>query len=262
MPGQSRRTSDVQQMESVLESFQQILDRQSTHPGCRKLDGKRNAVETPADGSNGRNVLLSQLGKPNCLGACHEQVHCLVMRDRLQTNILRVLGKRHRRHGKYVFPGQSQGVPAGSEDPKVWGLSQEGVHEHRAAVPEVLTVIEDQEQALVFQVVGDHGYRPADINNLLQTQSGGHCLSQQRLVVQRCQIDEPHAVAELPAHFTRDPQCQPSLAHTADARQCHEPRNREQPLHLGRLLATTDEAGYVSCEVADTSRGCGLRHTA
>ena len=63
-------------------------------------------------------------------------------------------------------------------------------------------------------------------------------------ILQRSQVDEPHAIRKRPAYLVADPQRQPRLPYPAGTGQGHQARRLEQPLELGGL--TAPQAGVAA----------------
>ena len=53
MPGQGRTAAAGEQVETVVEAVQELLDRQDLEARCRELDRHRDAVEPPAHRGDG-----------------------------------------------------------------------------------------------------------------------------------------------------------------------------------------------------------------
>jgi hypothetical protein len=108
----------------------------------------------------------------------------------------------------------------------------------------VLAVVEDDQQLGAAQPLGeDLPQWPVGI--VADAQRRGDRVVEEAAVAERPHLDEPHAVGERPADLAGDPDRQPGLAGAADTGQRYQPRGREQPLDLGDLPLTIEEAAHL-----------------
>src|SRR5262249_29153141 len=99
VPGESGAAATGKEAEAIVQPGGNLLYRQPLHPGCRQLDGQRNAIQASADLGYSRSVLLGQreigLGSARPLD---KELDSLVFRQLAgRWQVLRV-GQREGRH--------------------------------------------------------------------------------------------------------------------------------------------------------------------
>jgi len=80
---------------------------------------------------------------------------------------------------------------------------------------------------------------------IAQARHGSHRLRHQGRIVQRCELDSPHAVVEHRRQSRGGLQRQARLARSAGAGQRQQTRLGQQPPHLGDLTLAADETGEL-----------------
>jgi hypothetical protein len=142
------------------------------------------------------------------------------------------------------FRADPQRLPAGGQHAQVARRPQQPVGELGDGVDQVLAVVQQEQHTPAGKVLGQHvGGRPAGL--LDQAERAGDGLGQQRLVAEPVELDQPHPAGEGPAVLPGDAQREPRLADPAHPGHRHQTGGRQQPLHLGHLVAAADEAGQL-----------------
>ena len=118
--------------------------------------------------------------------------------------------------------------------------AQQRVGQLGACAHQVLAVVDDEER-LVASDVRAQRLQQRLARLLLDVEDLRGDARDQRRVLDRCQVDEPHAVGELFEHVGGDLQRQARLAVTAEAEQRQQPRFAQQALRVGELALAADE---------------------
>ncbi|MFD0489488.1 hypothetical protein ACFQ0O_23520 [Saccharopolyspora spinosporotrichia] len=96
-----------------------------------------------------------------------------------------------------MFARRAERLPAGGEDAQAGRHRQQSGHQPGALVDQVLAVVQEQQQLLVGQVVGEHGFGVAR-GHLAQAQRPGDRGAEHRGGLDPGQLDQPRPVAEAP----------------------------------------------------------------
>jgi len=112
----------------------------------------------------------------------------------------------------------------------------------------VLAVVEQQQQVLPAQVVGERGDRRL-ARHQLEPDRPDDLLHDEDGLAQGGELDQPRPVGVLARDLARDVQRQAGLAGAADADERDETVRAQQAADLGRLALPPDERGQVGRQV-------------
>ncbi len=253
MPLRRGARAPGEQTVTLRQALLDLLQGQRTQPHHRQLDGQRYPVELPAQPRHQVTVLVGQLkARQNICCAINEQLHRVVGGQHFgRSLLLRGLRDGHRENRHHLLPVDVQWLPARRQDPHVGTLPGNGIRQYRTVVHQVLAVVEHQENAPRPEVVDDRV--ECGTGRLVpQVQPLGHPVSQQRRLTQLGQFDEAHPIAERPLNGLGNPPGQPRLTDPPGPREGHQMGGRQHPLGISDLTATTDEAGDIRRQIADT----------
>src|SRR5207302_2842721 len=140
-----------QETEHVVEAFGYLLRGQVRHTRCRKLDGERYAVQTTADLGNRGDVRGVEVeGRLHGLRPRGEQPH------RLGPLGFRAVSRRGEgRHRPRLLAFDVERLARGGQDRHVRTAREDSVDQVRAAVKQVLAVVEDEQDALWTEMIDD-----------------------------------------------------------------------------------------------------------
>jgi hypothetical protein len=98
------------------------------------------------------------------------------------------IGQRQRWDAEGRLGRDTQRLPARGEQAQIGTRVQERIHQDRARVPQMLAVVEHQQQALVGQIIAQRCNWPARrlLAKIQRLQNGVH---NQRAVAERCELD-------------------------------------------------------------------------
>jgi hypothetical protein len=156
------------------------------------------------------------------------------------------------------FPPGPQPVTTCAESPHPLALRHQGGHQPPTGVEQVIAVIEHQQQPPPAQV-SHQCLVDRLVGLLLHPHRARHRVRQQIRPLQPAQLNQSHAIREVPSEAASRRQRQPALANPTRAGQRGHTRNREQPLDLRQLATTPDEAAELTRPVAPgplLQRGC------
>jgi hypothetical protein len=117
-----------------------------------------------------------------------------------------------------------------------------------AGVYQVLAVVEEQEQALVPQVVDEHLVQGAS-RLLMDAQRGSHGLLDEGRIGQGRQLHQPGAPGKVVEQIGSHLQRQAGLARAARPGEGQQARRREQALDFGHLALAAHKAGELDRQV-------------
>ena len=171
-------------------------------------------------------------------GALEEKLSGVGARDGLRAGLR--IGQWQRGQGIGSFDVYAKRLPARRDDGYPPGLAQQDLGQAGARIEHVLAVVEHQQHLLRLQVTAqgaDHGRR----GGLLHAQDMRQRVRHQRRIGQRCEVDEPDAVAIGIENFRRGLQREARLADAAGAGQRQQACSRQELLDLGQLPFAADE---------------------
>jgi hypothetical protein len=135
-------------------------------------------------------------------------------------------------------------LAAGGQDSQVRAAPQQGLHDGRRGVDQVLAVVQDEQEPAPGEMAGE-GLEQRLARPLDDAEHRRDRLGDQGAVVERGQRDEPDlgrlAGREPAGHLDRKPR----LAQSGRARDGDEPRFREQSGQVGHVVLAPDEAGRL-----------------
>ena len=140
-----------------------------------------------------------------------------------------LLGQRQRRHVDHDLAGDPERLAAGGEDPDVGARAQQRAGQHGRRLVHVLAVVEDQQRPLVGEVLAEGGDRPAR-RVVLEPECGEHGLRDELGILDRRELDEPHAIGVLAGALPPGPEGELGLAHAAHPGERQQPGRGERPL--------------------------------
>src|SRR5262249_22802790 len=146
------------------------------------------------------------------------------------------------------FPTQAQSRPASRQHLEMRADVQERLGQRGAGVRQMLAVVQNQQQALVSQML-DERLREGAARLFAQSQRGPRLLGNQPLVPQRPQLHQKDAIGELFQQFGGGLQGQSRLAHASRAGQGDAGDRVQQSPYLLYLSFPADERGQVLGQV-------------
>jgi hypothetical protein len=192
----------AQQPEPVVEAGQYLGWGEGAQAHRGQLDRQRDAVQAAAQlggrGLVGRREL--QVGRDRA-GPVHQQV------DRVagSGDAWRAWGRcGQRRDGEQPFTGDVQRPPAGGQHVQLRAGAKQRVDQHRARVAHLLAVVEDQQQPLGSDHLGDGAGQPAPAE-VVDVQGARDLLGHQRRVAQRAEVSQLDPAAEQGSGVTGRP---------------------------------------------------------
>jgi hypothetical protein len=147
LPRKRRAPSSGQECEAVGQPVKDLLGAEDSGPHRGELDRERQAVETPAQLSDGRLIRTGQLERPRGRGGpLGEQQNGLVL-AKLGERLV-ALGRRQpeRRDGDDLFTWNLKRLPGRSDDPHARRSAKDVGHQARGCLEHVFAVVEDQQQ--------------------------------------------------------------------------------------------------------------------
>ena len=230
--------SPGEQREPGPQHRQQGQGRVQPDPGRGQFDGQRQPVQGSADLGSGRKlVFLRREVRADGPGPRDEQP------DRLAVlKIAAVIPRQiERRHPHGVLPVQPQRDPAGRQQP-----DRRAAHQHPGQqldrVQHVLEVVYHEQHLAALQRLDQMslgGLR----RRWRQAQFPCQRRCDQRRITDRGQVDEGHAVGEVPGQIVGRLQSQPRLAGPADTGEGDQPGSPYRRCHLGTLALPADQLG-------------------
>ncbi len=184
-PGQK-----VQLGELVVQSSQDVAQRERTHVAGREFDGERQAVQAPAD--LGHQVAVAAMEREFgevAHGAVDEEPYGIGLHQ--GRHIVSGVG---RRQGQLTDPehglsGHPQGLPAGGQDPQTGAAAQQGRRQPGARLGQMLAVVQNQHPGGVTDRPDQH-VDAGPARSFAHPQRGGQGLRQQRAVLERGEFHE------------------------------------------------------------------------
>src|SRR4029453_8557885 len=125
--------------------------------------------------------------------AFDEQLHCIVLQQRLDGGPVRHLRKRERGNAPHGFAGNAESFAARGEDARVLGGTQDRVGEVRAGGDEVLAVVQDQQELSIARVFQKR-IENWPVWSFVDVEYGGNSLRDEARIGQRGQINNPDAI--------------------------------------------------------------------
>ena len=209
------------------------MGREQPNPGRGQFDRQRQAVHEPADLDHGRRILRRQLEvRSDRLRPFQEQADGPAFRRPLDR---RGVGGRERQRGHRQLPLTPHLEPRAARDEDLQrGANPQEVDHQRRRPGHVLEVVEQQQQFLRTQILAK-AFDQCPAAHLLHAQRARHRGGDEGRVVDRGEVDEPHAVRERVDDLHRHLQPEPRLAGAAGPGERQEPRvGCEQNLASGR----------------------------
>jgi hypothetical protein len=195
-----------------------------------------------ANGSERGSILVGDLEtRVDQLRAIDEELCRFVLRQGLWRLHLLQMGKRERRHSVRLLSTNAESFPAARDNRHLRALPHKRVGQPRAAVEQVLTVIEQQQQPLILEMLGE---RLDDWLALRfpHAEHRRHRLWHETRVRERREFHEPGAIRELFERVGGNLQAHPRLAAAASARERQQAGLGNQRLQLRQRLLTPNEA--------------------
>ena len=235
--------------------------RQHPHPGGGQFDRQRNAFDPAANLHHRRRVVGIQaegrLGTGRAVGkqsdgGVLQQLACggrVSLGSRASgasaSRHIGQLGQAQRRHRVRQLTGHPQHFAAGGQQLDARPGLQQRLGQAGRCVQHMLAVVQDQQQLPVSDKLAQRiGHRPA--RRLFDAQHAGHCLrhplSGLLQVLQRRQLNKPHAVGKAVHQLTAQRRRQARFADAARAQKRDQPVLRQQAVQLGQHLLAVDEA--------------------
>jgi hypothetical protein len=215
-----------QEPEHVVETEQDLIERQHVRARRCQLDGKRHSVDPGADARDRSGVLRGQnkLARHR-RGAGNEETNRLASSQILEVRAFRV-GQRQRRDEQWNLPPNAQRLSAGRQDAQQWARLQQGFGQLRAGGEKVLTVVEHQQQAPSRQAL-DHGHRQGMPGLLAYAQGQRDGLRHQVRIPKGVQLHQPCPIREGVDRLGGDLESKSALAAAPRAGQRHQTVRRQ-----------------------------------
>ena len=241
MPGLSSARPAAQQSEALVQAIEQLGHGHALQPRNGEFDGQWHAVEARAQLDHGPLVLGSDREVTHHVPCTvHEQGNRFEAFKVLNRMVVLYGGCRQGRHGIDRLAGHAQGLTAGGEDPHPRGRGQDTVHQLPGPGQHVFTVVEEQQQLLVLQVVRHSFQRPA-IRLVLNGQGGGDYRADGGTGVEGSQIHHPRTVAKMGLQALTDFHPQAGFAHASGTREGRQPRAGHRGPRFLQFPATSHE---------------------
>ncbi len=229
-----------EQREALVETGRDIGQCHGSDPGCRQLDGERNAVEAPADLDDRRHGRRRE-AKSGLRGdrPVDEQPDAGRPHRADRVGLARV---RHgeRTHEVHLFTVHRQRLAAGGEDAHARAHPQDGLGHLADGSEQVLAVVEHDQQVTTLE----HFDKAFECRTALVTlhieRRRDRIRSQCRLADGR-QIAQPHAIGVTADTDLGEAQCQPRLPHSTRSDQREEARALQHRGELGHVVLAPDE---------------------
>ena len=249
--GHRRTAPGGEQAEPVAAPFGDLPGRQRAEPGGGQFDGERHAVELAADALDGVALAVHEVAGPyggRPLGEQPYGVVCAERPDRPQP-----------------LTGDAERLPAGGEDAQAGALGEEPVGEHGGGLGHVLAVVQHEQRVARRQSGDEPGHRvglparPARHGGhgahghqagVAQAERGEGGLHHLRRVVDRRELDQPHAAGHPRGDRLGRLHRQPRLARPARAEQRDEAVGGEERADPADVVVPADEAGQPGPQVA------------
>ena len=239
-----------QQRERVAEPRGDLRGRQHVRAGGGELEREWHAVEPAADLGDRVGVVVGQRERVRGLRRpLAEQAHGLRLLEVGGTDLRAPRRQRQRRHAPGRLAGDPQPLAAGGQHAHVRARAQQCVDERRAAVDQVLAVVEHQQQARVADLGRE---RPDGIalGAQLHADRGGGLADHERRVPDRAQLHQAGAAIEAGLAPRGQLERQPRLSAAPWAGEREQMRVAEPALELGQLAPAADEAREPAGEAA------------
>ena len=146
-----------------------------------------------------------------------------------------------RRHGVVDLAGHAEGFTAGGEHADTRTRRQEDAREARAGRPEVLTVVEDEEQLGISQASREMRVERL-VRGFTDVEGRGRFAGDEGRLRQRGEVDQEDSVRRPRQRSCGGLERNPRLADAADPGQHQQACLIEQPIDLGELGLAADEA--------------------
>ena len=228
-PGPAR-----QQVESLAEAPLDAVEAERGQPGRGQLDGEGAAVEAPADVADASPVGRRERGGAGLPRPLEEQRH--------RVALVALAGERQAGDGEHPLERQHQPGLGRGEHGDAWAPAEQPLDEHAHPGDEVLAVVE-HEQGLVVGQVGEDVVLARPARRVGQPERPAHRRGDERLVGDRHQVDEPHAVAPAVGHRAGDRRGQAGLAHAPGPERGHQPVRLDRGHEAGDLGRPPHERG-------------------
>ena len=231
-----------EKLQPLIETAQEDGRGERTDARRGQLNREREPVQAEADLRDGLSVLAREREvRGGGVSALHEQSHGLGGLDFCEIRPTFQVGESERRNGIRVLPGQMERCPARRQDAKPRGRCEQA-GDCRRGCEEVLEVVQDEQELLVADIVGQRLQgRLARV--LAEAECprdrGGHELP----VLDGRERDEEDAVREPLDQVCGYLEREPCLARAPGSgeREKAQVLACEQRLHLGELARTADE---------------------
>ena len=237
-----------QHRQPILEPFGQRRGIEHAEPARRELQRERQSVEPLDDLGDRRCVRIGEreVG-PDRRGTVNEQPHRF-RRDELSGIATPFpCGKLQRRHLVLVLAREPQRDAARRQHRQPRSRVEE-IADHRAAVHELLEVVEHEHHVEIREVPPE-ATREVEMGSLPHLEHPGDLRDHERGVGQWAQVHEEHAVGE-PVELPRsDLEREPGLPGATRAGEREQSRLTQEPLDVVHRSCSADERGSARTQV-------------
>ena len=241
MPRQRRAAAIGEQGKAIVEAGCDLLKPKRGGARGRKLDGERDAVETPADGGDRRKIL--SLRQEACIQRrrpSDEKLHGAASQESVRRLLL---PRRHveRRHAVDMFTLDPQHLAARRQNRRVGTESRDRFRQFGRRVDDVLAIVENQEEFLPADGPG-HGFGRNLAPAQLQAKDAGNRGGDQA-GVQRHQFDQPDVAVKIRDQAAGSLQRQRGLADPSRSGQRDRTISGEQIAQLLQRRRSANQGG-------------------
>jgi hypothetical protein len=206
----------------VRKTSQERAWRQQFHPRRGQLEGQRQAIESPANVSDGYRIVLGQrhVGL-NRRGPLHKECHRRIVGHLVENPETVRGGQGERSQRKLVLSPYMEGFPTGGKHGEP-GTGCQEPDDLRRGREDLLAVVQDEQESLRGQERGERGDEspPKHLPDAERGGQGGHY---QASIGEGREIDEDHPVGKGLVQPAGDRDRQPRLAHPPGAGESQQP---------------------------------------
>src|SRR6266851_3425656 len=154
LPRDPGPTSTYEQVETVLQTRDDLFNPQGARADRRQLECKWHPIQTAAELDNGHMVFSRKLKLATCCSRPFtEQGDRFELTELVNRRRRTDLGNRERWHGIDELSVAVERLTAGGQDSDAWRPTENRTNNNRARVQQMLAVVQNKEQLLVLQVV-------------------------------------------------------------------------------------------------------------